>query len=323
MLITDIPSSWAEFPGEIIEYSAQQRNNSISRLVRRFPERNQISGSYWIYTLERLFSLEILGRHYPLESPMVHIESDCYSFIDDQIYHELLKHCTKVAVPRYSSTEGIASVLFSPTLNVLNSTLNELGKIVDNSKTWLGDMNLLGIGLNTGLLNELPTRLADGWELPISRNENSPLKLIFDGLAIGQYLLGQDPYHSNGYAIPGHVNEYFPDEISKWKWGISSTAPNRKLFLFVENDKTEYRIANVHVHSKILVPSLKIENEVWTSIVDTANGNCEPIPKKMPDNQIHTGRISMLNKIRFARRNGFMHLLRQLLIRVFKHYKSH
>ena len=191
VLITNDPASWHDFPGVVIDCTQFPRNDSITRLVKRFPEREQISGSYWVYTLERIFVLEILDKFYPPGTPILHIESDCYSLIDSQICGELLSRCNSVAVPRYSDTQGIASILFAPTISSLKLTLREFEKIIDNSKTWLGDMNLLGIGLNSGLLKELPTRLADGWNLAIAENGKTQQKIVFDGLAIGQYLLGQ------------------------------------------------------------------------------------------------------------------------------------
>ena len=314
VLITDLPSSWSDFPGDIVEYSALDRNDSISRLVRRFPERDQISGKYWIYTLERLFALEILGQHYSLTSPLLHIESDNYSFIDRLVLNELQQRCKKLSVPRYSEDLGIASVLFAPSLYELTATIKKFEQILDHTKEWLGDMALLGIALNSGIVDELPTRLSDAWDIDSVENSNAPTKLIFDGLAIGQYLLGQDPYHTNGYAIPGHVNECFTDAIKDWSWKIFSSKIGSNLF--VEKGGFEIRIANIHVHSKILIPQLSASNLKWQTIISTANKFSEPIPVQMPDNKIHDTRISLINKFRFARRKGLQHLPHDLYYRV-------
>ena len=183
-------------------------------------------------------------------------------------------------------------------------------------------MNLLGIGLNSDLLHELPTRLADGWDLAFAGSANNQQKIIFDGLAIGQYLLGQDPYHTDGYAIAGHINEYFGDQIDMWNWSISSTHPDQRPYLFAINDEVAYRIANIHVHSKILVPPLEKDDQMWKAIIATANGTIQPVPKQMPDNQIHSGRISAMNKFRFARRNGLVHVSRQIIAKIFAHEKQ-
>jgi hypothetical protein len=322
VLITNIPAAWKDFPGHVIDCSLFPRNESIAKLTKRFPEREQISGSYWVYTIERLFVLEILGNFYPPEVPILHLESDCYSLIDSAIYSEMQLRCTKVAVPRHSQTQGIASVLFAPNLNSLNVTLKQFETVINKSKIWLGDMNLLGIGLNAGLLNELPTQLTEAWEIKTSGIPGDLQKFIFDGAAIGQYLLGQDPYHTNGYAVPGHVNEFFPDEINKWRWSISQISRGQKANLFAENAGARYRVANIHVHSKILLHPLENANPMWKTIIDTANGACQPVPMKMPDNKIHTGPISMINKFRFARRNGMKHMLHQLSIRMISRVKS-
>ncbi len=321
VLITDTPTSWQDFPGDIIDCTLYPRNDSIYRLVKRFPERDQISGSYWVYTLERLFALEILNYFYPADTAILHIESDCYALVDNQIFSELLIRCNKVAVPRYSDSQGIASLIFAPTISSLLSMLIEFERIIDNSKIWLGDMNLLGIGLNSGLLQELPTKLADGWDLMIEGFEDIEQKVIFDGLAIGQYLLGQDPYHTGGYAIAGHKNECFMDPIEKWCWSISPTQAGTKTCLFAEYEDIKYRIANIHIHSKILVPPLEQDDQMWRAIIATANRALQPVPMLMPDNQIHSGRISIINKFRFARRNGLIHMLRQIITKALFHKK--
>ena len=316
ILITDFPSKWSDFPGRVIEYLPTQRNSSILKIVRRFPERNQVSGSYWIYTLERLFALEILSQHYPLDSPVLHVESDNYSFIDVTIFETLKQRCRKLSVPRYSESLGIASVLFAPTLIELNSAIRGFEKIVDNSKEWLGDMALLGAALNSGFVDELPTRLSDAWVIDSALNENGFDKLLFDGLAIGQYLLGQDPHHTNGYAIPGHINECFADEIEEWRWKISEIESEVHYGLFAEHDHIDYRVANLHIHSKILVPLLDPLSLIWGTTVNTANGLSRPIPVLMPDYKIHSARISTLNKFRFARRNGWRHIMRESIKRI-------
>ena len=318
VLVTNHPKIWSAFPGEVIEYSLAHRNPAISRLIRRFPERNQISGGYWIHTLERIFALEILGHFYPNSSPILHIESDCYSLIDDQILSELQRRCNHFSVPRYSDTQGIASIVFSPSVFDLISTLKIFEQIIDDSKSWIGDMNLLGLALNANLINELPTHLSDAWDVSHLSKTGSYEKLIFDGLAIGQYLLGQDAYHTNGFAIPGHVNEFFRDPIKEWSWKIKYNNLESVGDLFAESQNTDYRVANIHVHSKIHLTPMNYNDPMWKSVLNTANGIMDPTPIEMPENTIHTEKISCLNRFRFERRKGWIHLSRQIVRKIFR-----
>ena len=317
VLITDLPSEWTKFPGLVIEYNVQKdRHLSIQKLVKRFPERDEISGSYWIFTLERLFALEILCKHFSENTAVLHIESDNYSLIDQTIFDEMIARCLKVAAPRFSDSQGIASILFAPTLADLKQTIQKFSEYIDHSKSWLGDMNLLGLALNDGVIHELPTKLNDAWTIGPTILNNKKEKLIFDGLAIGQYLYGQDPYHTNGYAIPGHVNENFSEQITEWKWFIDEGFGGSHSNLNFEFKSTNFRVANIHVHSKIFLPKLEISDDTWIETIEIANGLKNPIARKMPLYEIHTVNISFRNKFRFARRNGWLHLLREATYRI-------
>jgi hypothetical protein len=319
VLITNNPSEWSGFPGLVIKYDIKKhRHASIKRLIKRFPEREEISGSYWIYTLERLFALKILCDFFPQSTPMLHIESDNYSLIDRLIFDEMVTRCSKVSVPRFSEIQGIASVLFAPTLRVLDETINEFGDYIDGSKSWLGDMNLLGLALNDGVVQELPTKLEHSWEIGSPQQNENIHRLIFDGLAIGQYLHGQDPYHTNGYAIPKHINEYFDESIASWKWFIANTDRSRVSQLRFESNSEVFRVANIHVHSKLMLPTLDSSNEIWRETIDIANGLKPPVATKQPKYDIHSEDISLLNKFRFARRNGWRHVVRESIKRVMR-----
>ena len=313
VLITNKPENWATFPGRVITYSSANRHPSISRLIRRFKERDQNFGGYWMYTLERIFALKILSNFYSIDTPILHFESDCYSLVNNQISEELQRRCTKVSVPRYNLTQGIASILFSPNLSDLNLTIDKLGETLDQSKSWLGDMELLGIALNTGLVRELPTLLSQAWDITPKKSGVTPQKLIFDGLAIGQYLLGQDPHHTGGYAIPGHINKNFLDKISEWKWDIKPTEFKNNQYLGAQHDNVVYRVANIHVHSKILIPPLDKNNSTWGNVINTANKIHVITPIKMPENKIYTQKITKLNQLRNARHDGLKQMMRSVL----------
>ena len=316
-LITNNPSEWSEFPGTVIQYDIEKhRHPSIQKLIKRFPEREEISGSYWIYTLERLFALKIMSDYFPKTTPMLHIESDNYSLIDRLIFDEMITRCSKVAVPRFSEIQGIASVLFAPTLSVLEETIHKFSNYIDGSKSWLGDMNLLGLALNDGVVQELPTKLEHSWEIGSTQQNENNYRLIFDGLAIGQYLHGQDPYHTNGYAIPKHINENFDEPIASWKWFIAGTDRDHVSQLNFESNSKIFRVANIHVHSKLLLPTLDSSNEIWRETIEIANGLKPPVATKRPNYEIHTEAISLLNKFRFARRNGWPHVVRESVKRV-------
>jgi len=317
VLITDNPDRWSDFKGFIIPYEITDRHWVIKNLVKRFPEREQIAGGYWIYAVERLFALRKLVDYFPIDSTLLHFESDVYACINNQILQEIRIRSLCTAVPRYSPTEGIASFLFSPSLQQLSDDLEELAQVLFSSKAWIGDMRLLGIGLDKGIIQELPSHPDSAWTvMETVKQSSNPLNIIFDGLAIGQYLFGQDPLHANGYRISGHLNPYYLFDLEESQWKISTYADFALPHLSLSHNTADFFICNIHVHSKEIIGLIQENSIRWKRVIDEANQAVGREMSSFVPDIIHSQPISIINRIRLARRNGLLRTVLRLALRI-------
>ena len=314
VLITDLPGSHRAFPGRLIEYQNGIVPESIAVIRRRFPERKQLAGGYWIHTLERLFALLQLQADLD-DSPILHIESDVLLSVTQEHLVALNRYCRRTSVPRYSSDMGIASLLYSPSMEQLHHDLGVLENIlvqnINLGGKFLTDMQLLGLALNSGALQELPTLPEKAWGLG-EMTENR--KLVFDGAAYGQYLFGRDPVHSSGMRMSGHQNEFFPHQLSTFDWSLRQSRDGLFTAGFMW-DGSHFEIACFHIHSKEIVELPHFGSARWTRAVDEANGLCERKATGPHPDHIHSQRVSFLNQIRLSRRNGKIRFLLDVLRR--------
>ena len=315
VLLTNRPMNWKQFPGIVIAIPSAMRSNTIAKIEKRFPERVEQAGRYWIYTLERLFVLSLLKHYFETSRPVIHFESDVLSFVDYSIYKLLLSNCTKVSIPRYSPIDGIASILFAPTIQMLSDTLDLMALTLENSGKWINDMNLLGIALNSNLLQELPVDSSQSWRINESSQGTSKKQfLIFDGLALGQYLFGLDPVHTGGQAISGHINQFYPHPLSSLAWRISTINGHDRPMISLTLNSSEYFIANLHVHAKVSLESLNQQSSQWNRFIDEANETRSRVPHHVSKDVIWSKPISLRNRFRLAKENGTKWMLVQAIL---------
>jgi len=145
--------------------------------------------SFWIYTTMRFFILKTFIEKHELEN-VFHIENDVMLYIScDKIYSTLDKnsmYCVKDAVNRV-----VPSILFFPNTKSINNLTSYILEIIQGTKDFINDMNLLGSYVHTRYF-------------PIEPETND---IIYDGACIGQYLGGIDPRNNNGIVSPGFLNE--------------------------------------------------------------------------------------------------------------------
>lgn len=298
-LITDEPELWAHFPGTLINYSVAERTKKFDKFIERNKELKSISGGYWLYTTERLFALRVLRSVIQDDTPIIHIESDVFSMLTPQILQFLTSNYSRSAIPRYSHTRGIASILFSPNLKVLLQDLENLENLLYENSKINNDMDLLGLALQHKILDELPSTVREvAGDATNQRNQ-----ILFDGLAVGQYLLGQDPLHTNGNILTGFVNPDFGYDLRSGNFEMSTH--NHCGYLLYSNHHTRFTLANLHVHSKLLPPNIIVDQKFWDKIIESANSS-SPITlgENIPD-FIHQKKISTRNKLRRARKIGY------------------
>jgi len=309
ILLTDLPGEWGNFPGEIFEYGVDSRSGVLKALMKRHAELNDIAGGYWLYALERIFVLKSLVEIVNHEEAILHFESDVFSFVDETVLTELMNGISKTAVPRYSEARGIGSFLFSPSLARLLIDLDSLESLLSDNPKLDNDMDLLGMALNCGILEELPSRI----EKMQSDAETKQPKNIYDGAALGQYLFGQDPLHTGGHRITGYRNPDFDFNFDNCHFDLRADSKGKLNDLYLTASGDTFRVANLHLHSKINIdiPSRAIEE--WNKILMSANSGVQLFSEELIEDRIHSLKISPISKVRRARKVGYCQYLKRAL----------
>ena len=286
-LITDSEHRWGDFPGRLI-VSKTRNKRATKHLTQGSRYIEKIAGGYWVRTYERLFALSNLYGNIDTNLPIIHIESDVL-LQDSRILREALKpHIeNEIAVPRVSEDLGIASILYSRNVECLINGLKKL-EILGRSypEICTNDMKLLGLALNKNVVGELPT-----WVNSRLGNSFSKKQYLFDGAAIGQYLFGRDPIHTDNVRISGYENPALPVRPSDLAWSLEQNT------ICASDGETEYYFANLHIHSKEIVDHPTIDNKRWLEILEEANGVNPRRPSELIKEEIHSRGYSPLVKL--------------------------
>lgn len=298
-LITDFPTNWEEFPGTIIEYNKKLRTKGFDEYAKKFRVFEKISGGYWLFAVERLFAIHLLSNY--INGPVIHLESDVYPIFSPELIETLYARVHKVAVPRYSKNRGIASVIYIKSLADYLEVLNHLLCVLNLSKkTFLGDMDLLGVALNKKIIEELPTYPSDSWEVDFNGDFRH---IIFDAAALGQYLFGQDPFHTDDFRISGYKNPDFKIDLGDYTWNLTKDY-TKHTSLNLEMSGKRFFPVNLHIHSKELLPLLDLDNTRWIRAMDEANGHIERLRSEKVLNTIHSKPVKFSTRLRLAQRTG-------------------
>jgi hypothetical protein len=296
ILVADFPEIWKDFPGTIIQYMTSDRSITFRRFISRNRELLRISGGYWLFTLERILSLKVASKSLSSNVPIVHLESDVFSMIDEEVLKYLVSEHKRSAVPRYSESQGIASIIFSPSISQICSDVNELEKLLELNPKVSNDMSLLGEALKTGTFEQLPSS-------PIEASSRSAI--LFDGAAYGHLIFGPDPLHNNGIRKSGYINPNFNFNLTEVKFELDKEVGNHPRIL-VQWKESIYRLANLHIHSKEIIPNINQDEDFWKSVLGDANAGIPRIGQNKIIDVIHSRPVKFVDRIRRARKVGFI-----------------
>ena len=301
-LISDQQDLLQNFPGLTFQYDPKVVASYIALFSKKNRELKNLAGGYWLNTIVRLFALIQVAKLAP-DEVIIHLESDVYLYATstDLAIYPFAKDF--VSYPRLSSTQGIASILYSPNLKTLESFLLNLKKILSENPDIANDMDLLGIALHLALARELKS-------IPSGDADSDEGNFIFDGAAVGQYLLGVDPVHTSGLVVSGFQNPGYPIILSSLKWSISE---HGKINIHIK-DMT-YEVLSIHAHSKELLGHPDINDVRWKQVMSEANLEVPRVAKMQEFQDIYHGMPQFLDRIRIARKNGLFKHLRRYVIR--------
>jgi hypothetical protein len=208
---------------------------------------------FWFKTLARILVLDSFLQLNPNKS-CLQVEADVFLFPNFPI-SEFQNLDVEIAFPMESKEMGIASLLFLKNHKIASTLANlALTSIKENGK--VTDMSLLGKVANSEILEFLPLRtlphqLHSALSQPESRQLVCKNQLeiagVFDGITIGQYLLGVDPRNSKGTLILHRIQESHAIDPGKLSLGL-----NLDNTLILKTPEGNVPIYNLHNHAKDL-----------------------------------------------------------------------
>lgn len=295
VLLTDCPRKWKDFPGKVVEI----QSDSFFKAVHS--DEDQVKhlrmGGYWLHTLNRLFALGELEKHFPQQYRVIHLESDVISFITPVLAEDIFSNFSGVAIPRYSQDSGIASILLASNLTELSNIIGKLRSNALVSDKELNDMDLLGLGLNSNLIQDL-NKISFFTTNP---DNGSKIRLHFDGAAIGQYLFGVDTRKRKWEPESGYINKCATFPLKEIRWDITDISENNPYFIKFHHEDTTYMLANIHVHSKIPLSTFPNNYNFWKQLViDMNHGEIRRYSVKNPFDWNQLKVLEALRRLRKA-----------------------
>jgi len=222
-----------------------------SKLNRKFRD------GFWFRATERFFYIEDVMLELGLKN-VIHLENDTLIYFNVSKYNCVFEDYYKIAAVFDNDERCIPCFMYISDVE----SMWELTQHIIDQDSKETDMQLLSSFRNkSNIIDNLPVipkyysgplvsksgkRTVNGEQY--SKNVDL-FNSIFDGAAIGQYLGGTDPRNKKGGAV-GFVNESalfdFSNHEIYWRYVNGLTTP------FIKDNNREYRINNLHIHSKRL-----------------------------------------------------------------------
>jgi len=197
---------------------------------------------------------------------IIHIESDVLLFSHPNFLVELERHIKHTSVTRLSQNLGIGAIVVSPNRSQLAADLRRLKGTLTKKISWVDDMTLLGQALNLGILHALE-------DIPLRSGDQTLEVIAFDGWPAGQYLFGLDPIHTNGTARGGYLSPFLPFNLKAGEWNIKKLDKDSPSEILMYREGRYVRnFFNLHIHSKVLVPTVDSKSKLWIQTLSAANG---------------------------------------------------
>jgi hypothetical protein len=301
ILVTDQPKNWTLFPGVVLDYKRDKRQTGIKKFLSNHREYEEISSGYWLFTLERFFALERVRDYIKSDIPIIHLESDVAIYLSESILNSISSKLKRTSLPRFSSDYGVGSCVYFPDSEHIKDFIELINTELHAEKAIENDMQLLGCLLNKELVDELPSGRMTNSEIQINLGE---YHLIFDGAALGQYLLGQDPLHTGNRRISGYRNPSFPTVLSDEVWEIVEN--DNKEFLSYRAGEQKKLVVALHVHAKVPLTKISSADIAWARMIKEANHVVEREWGDLTPDLIHSQKISVTNRVRIAKRHGLV-----------------
>jgi hypothetical protein len=223
---------------------------------------------FWRFTTERMFVLHdfMVARGI---SQAIHIENDntIYFSCDGPAFRAVWDAAPALCAPRHSQRSLTFGILFVKEVGALGGLCAALAGAGGANEMDAGYAFFAGSGAasgSTGFFKSCPAGAAArfrGAHQGGAEIADETDTYLFDAACYGQYLCGIDP--RNGPSAPGFVNQdsFFAvnsPEMS-YIWRRDEAGRRYPVILVGGSGATrEFRLANLHIHSKNLTPALSV-----------------------------------------------------------------
>lgn len=270
LIINDINSQYLlniqKYNVTIIDYTTVcnlQFIEIVNKNMRKFCIVENLKGreQLFIRSFERFFLLRNLMVSRNLQDCLF-LELDNLIYDDPHIWvEEFSKH---ELCYMYDNDDRCSSgLMYVKEANSLDNFLDYILHFISNSNEFMTEMTTLYryFEMSQNHVQILPT-FWNSTNVPTiaCTNYNKYNNTIFDALAIGCYLLGLDPHHTQGVVTVGKKAEWCAIDYTKevFEWKVDKKG--RKIPYIYDGTKW-LRINNLHVHSKQLQNGLSLPIE--------------------------------------------------------------
>lgn len=244
---------------QIVNYNDvydKEFNDVVDTYMHKFCIVHNLHGreKLFIYSFERFFLLHNLMKFKHLTN-VFFVELDNLLYDDPRNWES--SFCTNDIAYMYDNKDRCASgICFVKQTDILKQMNAHFLHYIQTSTTFINEMTALHefMELQKENVQIIPTHWISNSVPEITyTNYNKYNDSIFDAAAMGIYLAGIDPHHSNGVITKGLKSIWSIIDYTHYTYNWKSDTRGRKIpYVYNESNKQWLRINNLHIHSKQL-----------------------------------------------------------------------
>lgn len=229
---------------------------------------------YWLNVFLRYALIEAFVAKENPSGNAIHLESDVLSALTPSLVEAQLEtvrdQCLVPFVEVDKAGPGIMLARTGKSLSrACSFTLSALREGLTSS-----DMVALAKASDAGLVYPLPTAASapPTSVATIQVQDEGDALVAYDAAAVGQYLFGIDPRNNGGVLVAGYRERRGGIDPGEWRnWGLAMCSDGVvRVRCLIESQVVVF--ANIHMHSKALVPQPTHGDSIWTHALNVANG---------------------------------------------------
>jgi hypothetical protein len=244
---------------EVIDLSF---NQCINQYFNKFLILNGLKGreKLFIYSFERFFLLYHLMNQYQL-SNVFFLELDNLIYDDPLLWEKSFAE-NEMSYMYDSSGRCASGICFIKNKEILLKFMEHCKHYIATNNSFLAEMFTLYEfwEANKDHVQLLPIHWpADHVPKETHMNYDKYQNTIFDAAALGIYLGGLDPFHTDGVIVKGQKSNWSAIDYTKYQY-IWQPDDKKRNIPYVLCGDTWIKINNLHIHSKNLKPYLSNSN---------------------------------------------------------------